>query len=120
MSNAFFCCHFDNLTVCHALSKIPQTARYPVDYRRHKTSHAAAMHGARVIILILRGDVTEREKNQPLLDCYLCSSDTYHEDQSTSLFNPKARCNRTQHCWPTTPNMVECNMLRPFAQPVVC
>ena len=27
---------------------------------------------------------------------------------------------RTQHCWPTTPNTVECYMLRPFAHPVAC
>ena len=27
-------------------------------------------------------------------------------------------CKRTQHCWPTTPNIVECYMLRPFAHPV--
>jgi len=25
---------------------------------------------------------------------------------------------RTQHCWPTTPNIVGCYMLRPFAHPV--
>ena len=27
---------------------------------------------------------------------------------------------RTQHCWPTTPNIVGCYMLRPFAHPVEC
>ena len=27
---------------------------------------------------------------------------------------------RTQHCWPTTPNIVGCYMLRPFAHPVAC
>ena len=32
----------------------------------------------------------------------------------------KAACKRTQHCWPTTPNIVECYMLRPFAHPVAC
>ena len=31
-----------------------------------------------------------------------------------------ALCKRTQHCWPTTPNIVGCYMLRPFAHPVVC
>ena len=25
-----------------------------------------------------------------------------------------------QHCWPTTPNIVGCYMLRPFAHPVAC
>ena len=25
-----------------------------------------------------------------------------------------------QHCWPTTPNVVGCYMLRPFAHPVAC
>ena len=31
-----------------------------------------------------------------------------------------ALCKRPQHCWPTTPNIVGCYMLRPFAHPVVC
>ena len=31
----------------------------------------------------------------------------------------KAPCKRTQHCWPTTPNIVG-HMLRPFAHPVAC
>ena len=30
-----------------------------------------------------------------------------------------APCKRT-HCWPTTPNIVGCHMLRPFARPVAC
>ena len=30
----------------------------------------------------------------------------------------KAPCKRTQHCWPTTPNIVGCYMLRPFVHPV--
>ena len=32
----------------------------------------------------------------------------------------KAPRKRTQNCWPTTPNIVECYMLRPFAHPVAC
>ena len=32
----------------------------------------------------------------------------------------KATCKRTQHCWPTTPNIVGCYMLRPFAHPYAC
>ena len=32
----------------------------------------------------------------------------------------KAPCKRTQHCWPTTPNIVGCYILRPFAHPVAC
>ena len=32
----------------------------------------------------------------------------------------KAPCKRTQHCWLTTPNIVGCYMLRPFAHPVAC
>ena len=32
----------------------------------------------------------------------------------------KAPCKQTQHCWPTTPNIVRCYMLRPFAHPVAC
>ena len=28
-----------------------------------------------------------------------------------SLFVVKARCKRTQHCWPTTPSIVKCYML---------
>ena len=34
--------------------------------------------------------------------------------------NRKAPCKRTQHCWPTTPNIVGCNMLRPFSHSVAC
>ena len=32
----------------------------------------------------------------------------------------KAACKRTQHCWPTTPSIVGCYMLRPLAHPVAC
>ena len=32
----------------------------------------------------------------------------------------KAACKRTQHCWPTTTNIVGCYMFRPFAHPVAC
>ena len=32
----------------------------------------------------------------------------------------KAPCKRTQLCWPATPNIVGCYMLRPFAHPVAC
>ena len=32
----------------------------------------------------------------------------------------KAPCKRTQYCWPITPNIVGCYMLRPFAHPVPC
>ena len=32
----------------------------------------------------------------------------------------KAPCKRTQHCWPTTPNIIGCYMLRPFAHLVSC
>ena len=32
----------------------------------------------------------------------------------------KAPCKRTQHCWPSTPNMVGCYMLCPFTHPVAC
>ena len=34
--------------------------------------------------------------------------------------NSKTACKRTQHCWPTTLNIVGCYMLRPFAHPVAC
>ena len=33
---------------------------------------------------------------------------------------PKATCKRTQHCWPTTPNIVRCYMLRPFDLDACC
>ena len=36
----------------------------------------------------------------------------------SSQFVPKAPCPRAQHCWPTTPNIVGCYMLHPFANPV--
>ena len=32
----------------------------------------------------------------------------------------KAPFKRTQHCWPTTPNIVGCCMFRPCAHPVAC
>ena len=32
----------------------------------------------------------------------------------------QAPCKRTQHCSPTTPNIVGCYMLLPFAHPVAC
>ena len=33
---------------------------------------------------------------------------------------PQAPGKRLQHCWPTTPNIVRCYVLRPFARPVAC
>ena len=30
------------------------------------------------------------------------------------------QCKRTQHCWPTTPNIIGCYMLHSFAHPVAC
>ena len=36
------------------------------------------------------------------------------------MFYYKAPCNVTQHSWLTTPNIVGCYMLRPFAHPVAC
>ena len=38
----------------------------------------------------------------------------------TKKKNCKAPRKRTQHCWPTTPNIVGCNMLRPFSHSVAC
>ena len=32
----------------------------------------------------------------------------------------KSPCKRTHYCWPTTPNIVGCYMLCPFAHPVAC
>ena len=32
----------------------------------------------------------------------------------------KVQCKRTRHCWRTTPNVIGCYMLRPFAYPVAC
>ena len=37
-----------------------------------------------------------------------------------SEVNPKAPCKQTQHCWPTTPNIVGYYMLCLFALPVAC
>ena len=36
------------------------------------------------------------------------------------VFIPKAPCKRTQHCWPITPKIVGCHMLRLFAHPFAC
>ena len=41
-------------------------------------------------------------------------------DQTGYVVGLKAPCKRTQHCWPTTPNIVGCYMLRPFAHLVAC
>ena len=43
----------------------------------------------------------------------LCKTIYVSRDKSL----PEASCKRTQHCWPTTPNIVGCYMLRPFAHP---
>ena len=51
-----------------------------------------------------------------LVQCCLVLSVT----RSKTYNNPKAACKRTQHCWPTTPNIVGCYMLRPFAHVVGC
>ena len=32
----------------------------------------------------------------------------------------KSPCERTHHCWPSTPSIVGCYMLRPHAHPVAC
>ena len=32
----------------------------------------------------------------------------------------KVQCKRTQHCWLTTPNIIGCYMLPPFAYPFAC
>ena len=39
---------------------------------------------------------------------------------TTWFSKPKAPCKPTQHCWPTTPNIVGCYTLRPFAHPPHC
>ena len=39
---------------------------------------------------------------------------------SMTSMHYKAACKGTQYCWPTTPNIVGCYMLRQFAHPVVC
>ena len=41
-------------------------------------------------------------------------------DSLRHMFYYKAPCNLTQHCWLTTPNIVGCYLLRPFAHPVAC
>ena len=33
---------------------------------------------------------------------------------------PSPPYKRTQHCWPATPNIVGCYVLRPFTHPVAC
>ena len=39
---------------------------------------------------------------------------------TTWFSKPKAPCKSMQHCWPTTPNIVGCYTLRPFAHPPHC
>ena len=38
-----------------------------------------------------------------------------HSEEETSMAISTALCKRTQDCWPTTPNIVGCDLLRPFA-----
>ena len=49
---------------------------------------------------------------------------TPRESLITRLPSPskslKALCKPTQHCWPSTPNIVRCYMLRPLAHPECC
>ena len=54
-----------------------------------------------------------------------CFKDLIHVTVNVAFYvftviDGKAACKRTQHCWPTTPNIVECYMLRPLAHPVAC
>ena len=51
--------------------------------------------------------------------CYTCSSDTDATYVKARKIT-KAPWKRTQHCWPTTPNIVGCYMLRPSAHSVEC
>ena len=44
---------------------------------------------------------------------------TLVSDETSSLLNATCTCKRTQYCWPTTPNIVGCYMLRLFAHPAV-
>ena len=50
----------------------------------------------------------------------VCNSRNKSVFWQCSCFKCKAACKWTQHCWPTTPNIVGCYMLRPFAHPVAC
>ena len=45
-----------------------------------------------------------------------------HQSSGETNFtaNHKAPCKRTQHCRPTTPDIVGCYMLRAFAHPIAC
>ena len=40
--------------------------------------------------------------------------------KSNSSHKSQVPCKRTQHCWPTTPNIFGCYTSRPFAHPVAC
>ena len=44
----------------------------------------------------------------------------FPDHSAKEIKTTKAACKRTQHCWPTTPNIVGCYILRPFAHPVAC
>ena len=44
---------------------------------------------------------------------------TLVSEETSSLLNVTCTCKRTQYCWPTTPNIVGCYVLRPFAHPAV-
>ena len=43
------------------------------------------------------------------------------QTDSTLLANNSQHCcKRTQHCWPTIPDIVECYLMCPFTHPVAC
>ena len=57
----------------------------------------------------------------PLVSTYLLSVRGVTCDGKFSVCSlTKAPWKRTQHCWPITPKIVGCYMLRPFAHPVAC
>ena len=55
--------------------------------------------------------------------CISCFKDLIHVTVNVAFYvftviDGQAACKRTQHCLTTTPNIVGCYMLRPFAHPV--
>ena len=56
------------------------------------------------------------------MSCLDCNSSIFKDSiiaKNLFTLTPfKARCKRTQYCLPTTPDIVGCYMLRPFAHPV--
>ena len=84
---------------------------------------------------LVRGLLSQRDSERFAWNCSVNNSgkkgdnipldeDTEHDNnaikQGIRNLGPKAPCKTDATLWPTTPNIVGCYMLRPYAHPVAC